>query len=172
MGEWGNAEEQRGSCKPVPKKLHAPTPRCQGPPSQAEPLPWEQLSGEQGSGMGPSRKPAPTAPCAEEADERAPSPAPGSWDSRALSTTRGPMASSLAVPLTWAAEGGQTGERGVQRPHPPTILLGSVIGRSPVPRGVPQSKPLFPSECWSSVLVYCQCSRWALRARSTWHRQG
>ena len=23
-GEWGNAEEQRGSCKPVPKKLHAP----------------------------------------------------------------------------------------------------------------------------------------------------
>ena len=74
MGEWGNAEEQRGSCNPVPKKLHAPTPRCQGPPFQAEPLPWEQLKGEQGSGVGHSRKPAPTAPSAEEADERVPAP--------------------------------------------------------------------------------------------------
>lgn len=160
--------------------------------------------------MGHNRKPAPTAPCAEEADERVPRPAPGNWDFRALSTTRGPMASSLAVPLTWAAEGGQTWERGLQRPPPPrpveftgnrapppgaraqshqdgvgslqrpvevllphrptpTILLGSVIGLSPFPWVFPRVSPSSP-ECWDSVLC-CHCSRWALMARSTRHRQ-
>lgn len=62
--------------------------------------------------MGPSRKPAPTPPRTQEA-ERAPRPTPSNQDSRALSTTRVPMASSLVVPLTGATEGGaDLGERG------------------------------------------------------------
>ena len=61
--------------------------------------------------MGPSRRPVPTPPRTQEA-ERVPRPTPSNWGSRALTTTRVPMASSLAVPLTGATEGGEDlGER-------------------------------------------------------------